>query len=245
VLLIGSLVPAMALIVLGGRLALARAARSGLGTSGRLHVRLVWLFSLIAAIPTLLVVIFASLLFQSGVEFWFSNDSRGMLENASSLANGYYADKLRDVGRESVAMAGDIRGYFDQAPITSQDFSRAIPGRSTAARWTRARLSNAPRWHLAHGRHRRSQWQGQPRADHARRVAQARCRRAGRRQASAERIEAVTSIDHQRGIYLYVARNSDKLALSQFERAKSVLRPMTCSRAVRARSSCVSTSRCS
>jgi two-component system nitrogen regulation sensor histidine kinase NtrY len=103
-------------------LALARAARSGLGTSGRLHVRLVWLFSLIAAIPTLLVVIFASLLFQSGVEFWFSDDSRGMLENASSLARGYYADKLRDVGRESVAMAGDVRGYFDQAPITSQDF---------------------------------------------------------------------------------------------------------------------------
>ena len=130
VLLVGSLVPAMALIVLGGRrLALARAARSGLGTSGRLHVRLVWLFSLIAAIPTLLVVIFASLMFQSGVEFWFSKDSRGMLENASSLANGYYADKLRDVGRESVAMAGDIRGYFDQAPITSQDFA----ARSTIA----------------------------------------------------------------------------------------------------------------
>jgi hypothetical protein len=63
-LLIGTLVPAMALIVLiGRRLALLRAARGVLGSSGRLHVRLVWLFSLIAAIPTLLVVVFASVLF--------------------------------------------------------------------------------------------------------------------------------------------------------------------------------------
>ncbi len=52
-LLIGTLVPAMALLVLGGRrLAIRRATRSLLGSSGRLHIRLVWLFSLIAAIPT-------------------------------------------------------------------------------------------------------------------------------------------------------------------------------------------------
>jgi two-component system nitrogen regulation sensor histidine kinase NtrY len=38
----------------------------------------VFLFSLIAAVPTLLVVIFASWLFQSGVEFWFSDNSRGL-----------------------------------------------------------------------------------------------------------------------------------------------------------------------
>jgi two-component system nitrogen regulation sensor histidine kinase NtrY len=45
-----------------------------------------------------------------------------MLENANSLAKGYYADKLRDVGTESVAMAGDLRSYLGQAPITSQEF---------------------------------------------------------------------------------------------------------------------------
>ena len=81
-LLVGTLFPAMALIVLSGRRAALRRARQTLmGSSGRLHVRLVWLFSLIAAIPTLLVVLFASLLFQSGVEFWFSDKSRGMLES--------------------------------------------------------------------------------------------------------------------------------------------------------------------
>jgi two-component system nitrogen regulation sensor histidine kinase NtrY len=57
----------------------------------------VFLFSMIAAVPTLLVVIFASLLFQSGVEFWFSDNSRGMLENANKLAQGYYEQSRRDV----------------------------------------------------------------------------------------------------------------------------------------------------
>lgn len=58
-LLIGTLVPAMALLVLLGRkLALQRAAET-LGGTGRLHTQLVFLFSMIAAIPTLLVVIFA------------------------------------------------------------------------------------------------------------------------------------------------------------------------------------------
>ena len=61
-LLVGTLVPAMAvLVLLGRRIALQRAAED-VGRSGQLHVRLVFLFSLIAAVPTLLVVIFASFL---------------------------------------------------------------------------------------------------------------------------------------------------------------------------------------
>ncbi|MFX6234540.1 hypothetical protein ABTF60_18895, partial [Acinetobacter baumannii] len=41
---------------------------------------------------------------------------------------------------------------------------------------------------------------------------------------SEQRIEAVTVLDRTRGIYLYAARNSDALALSQWERAQSVLK---------------------
>src|SRR3546814_11158503 len=73
---------------------------------GRLHVRLVALFSLIAAAPTLLVVIFASLLFQFGVDFWFSDRSRGMFENAASLAEGYYQENQSQVGANTFAKIG-------------------------------------------------------------------------------------------------------------------------------------------
>ena len=77
VLLVANLVPAMALMVMvARRLAIRRAALSEVGGKGRLHVRLVALFSLIASVPTLLVVIFASMLFQSGVKFWFSDQAQ-------------------------------------------------------------------------------------------------------------------------------------------------------------------------
>src|SRR5690349_23984674 len=99
-LLIANLLPAIALMVLySRRVAVRRAERGGLG-SGRLHVRLVALFSALAAVPTVLVAIFASLLFQSGLEFWFSHRARSMLENTSAIAQSVYAREAEQVASE-------------------------------------------------------------------------------------------------------------------------------------------------
>ena len=109
-LLVANLLPAAALLVLiGRRLALARANKANISSRQLIHVRLVAIFSLIAAIPTLFLVIFASFLFQTGVQFWFSDSARDMLVNAGELATGYYREKLDDVGSETTTMAGDLR----------------------------------------------------------------------------------------------------------------------------------------
>ena len=121
-LLIGTLIPAMALLVLlGRRIAIRRAG----GSTARLHVRLVFFFSLVAAVPTLLVAIFASFLFQSGVEFWFSDNSRGILENANELAQGYYDQNQRDVSKETITMADDLRAYLQENTITTPGFEES------------------------------------------------------------------------------------------------------------------------
>jgi two-component system nitrogen regulation sensor histidine kinase NtrY len=122
-MLVGNLLPATLLLVLfGRRVALKRAENSNIGSKQLLHVRLVAIFSAITAVPTLLLVVFASLLFQSGVQFWFSGSARGMLENAGELAKGYYDEKVRDVGAETVTMAGDIRYILSQVKIDSSEF---------------------------------------------------------------------------------------------------------------------------
>ncbi len=114
-MLVVNLLPATLLLVLfGRRVALKRAERSNIGSKQLLHVRLVAIFSAITAVPTLLLVIFASLLFQSGVQFWFSGSARGMLENAGELAKGYYEVNARDVGDETQTMAGDFRNALSQ-----------------------------------------------------------------------------------------------------------------------------------
>ncbi len=122
-LLVANLLPAAVLMMLiGRRFALKRAAKLGGAEGGLLHVRLVVIFTLLAAVPALLLSIFASVLFQSGVQFWFSSSAQSMLENAGALAEGYYEEKLRDVGDETIAMAGDIRFTLQQTEPNNPDF---------------------------------------------------------------------------------------------------------------------------
>ena len=121
-LLVANLLPAMALLVLIGRRIAKRRARRRGGGDARLHTRLVALFSITAAAPTLIVVVMASFLFQSGMDFWFSERSRGMFENAVSVAQNYLESQKRDVGANSIAMATDLRASLTESSIGSSDF---------------------------------------------------------------------------------------------------------------------------
>ncbi len=122
-LLIANLLPATTLLVLvGRRFALRRAGLVNIGNRQRLHVRLVAIFSMLSAIPTLLLVIFASFLFQSGVEFWFSGSARGMLENAGELAKGYYQENKSAIRDETDKMSSDLRVTLGQASIDDPAF---------------------------------------------------------------------------------------------------------------------------
>jgi two-component system nitrogen regulation sensor histidine kinase NtrY len=125
-LLVANLIPSIALMVLLSRkIARARAVSRGIGT-GQLHTRLVALFSVIAAVPTVIVAIFASLLLQSGLEFWFSDRARGMLENTVQLAQSTYDSEVNRVGAEAVAMGGDLASALGQYRMESPQFEEFL-----------------------------------------------------------------------------------------------------------------------
>ena len=125
-LLIANLLPAIALMVLYSRkVAVRRAEQGGLG-SGRLHIRLVALFSAIAAIPTVLVAIFASLLFQSGLEFWFSNRARNMLESTVQVASASYQREVDRVANETVTASADLADYLRKTTLEDPRFQEAF-----------------------------------------------------------------------------------------------------------------------
>ena len=223
-LLVGTLVPAMAILVLlGRRMALRRAAESTGGT-GKLHTQLVFFFSLLAAIPTLLVVVMASWLFQSGVEFWFSDNSRGMLENANKLARGYYEQTQRDVGYESVAMAGDLRAYLSEESVASPTFAEFY-----SYQVVNRKLNESAIIQKGADGQLRTAAVVDPKGDTARqRITPEILRRLDGGEpmvvnANANRIEAVTPVDRSAGIYLYTARSSDLLAFSQGQRAQNIV----------------------
>lgn len=106
-LMVANLVPAIVLMVLLSReIAVRRGHEEGIG--GKLHTRMVGLFSVIAAVPTVFVAIFASLLIQSGLEFWFSERARSMFENTVEIARTTDQLEVIDVSDEASAMAADV-----------------------------------------------------------------------------------------------------------------------------------------
>ena len=120
-LLVANLLPGIALMMLlGRRIARRRAAVSPLGGEGRLHVRLVALFSTVAAVPVLLVTIFASLLFQYGVQFWYGDRARSVFENATVLTQQSYQAILQRWEEATVTMAGDLAADFAQSPVAQR-----------------------------------------------------------------------------------------------------------------------------
>lgn len=221
VLLMATLVPAMALLVLiGRRLALRRAA----GSTARLHVRLVFFFSMIAALPTLLVAGFAAFLFQSGVDFWFSDESRGLMENANALAQSYYDANQRNVEQNTIAMATDMRETLARVPITDPDFpdfyayqaqgreisesailQRMVDGSFRTAAALNLTQDNSP---LEFSR------DALPKLDRGEFAVVV---------GSPERIEALAPIDSQSGIYLYNARTTEETMFNSWSRAQSIV----------------------
>ena len=111
-LVVANLVPAMLLIVLiGRRIALLISDRRRGLAGARLHLRLVALFASIAAVPTVLVVVFASLLFQFGVQFWFSDRVRTIIDGSNQVAQAYVEENRQRIADDIVVMAADVASY--------------------------------------------------------------------------------------------------------------------------------------
>lgn len=219
-LLIGTLIPAMALLVLAGRrLALRRAA----GSTARLHVRLVFFFSMIAAVPTLLVAGFAAFLFQSGVDFWFSDNSRGLMENANQLAENYYEENQLDLANETISMAMDMRSILEQVPVTDPNFAlvyqfQAQPRDVIESAILQALPDASMRTAVAYGLSEESN--PVPFAEET--LSEIRRGEQVVVRGTPERIEAVAPIDQQAGIYLYTARNAEATSFRSWESARSI-----------------------
>lgn len=224
-LLVANLIPAIILLVLlGRRIAKGRAAKSAVGTSGRLHVRLVALFSLVASVPMLLVVIFASLLFQYGVEFWFSDRARGMLENANSLARGYYDQNRKDVGEETITMASDLRSFLNEKGIDHPEFAENYSFQVLTRKLNESAIIQYGEDGVVRTAAAVNPDNSDPNTKITDEVIQQLM--AGQSYvvtAKANKIEAVTALDLDSQVFLYAGRDSDMLALSQWERAQSVL----------------------
>jgi two-component system nitrogen regulation sensor histidine kinase NtrY len=84
-----------------------QARRSG-RAGARLHVRIVGLFSIIAAAPAILVAIVASVTLDRGLDRLFSTRTRAAIENSLIVAEAYLRDHAQIVRSDIMVMAFDI-----------------------------------------------------------------------------------------------------------------------------------------
>jgi len=103
---------------------IVQARRSG-RAAARLHVRIVGLFSIIAAAPAIMVAIVASVTLDRGLDRLFSTRTRAAIENSLIVAEAYLHDHAQIVRSYIMVMAYDIaraKTVFDQDPDKLRQF---------------------------------------------------------------------------------------------------------------------------
>lgn len=74
----------------------------------RLHIRIVGLFSIIAALPAILLALAATVTFSRSLDSWFSTRTRVIIENSLGVANAYLEEHGQVIRTDIVNMAKDL-----------------------------------------------------------------------------------------------------------------------------------------
>jgi len=111
------------------------ARRRGKAAS-RLHVRIVAMFSLVAAIPALVVAVVASVTLDIGLDRWFEIRTKVIISSSLSIAEAYVIENARNLQGTTLSMAGDLdanRTLYTLDRVGFRTFlSRQAQGRALA-----------------------------------------------------------------------------------------------------------------
>jgi two-component system nitrogen regulation sensor histidine kinase NtrY len=76
--------------------------------AARLHGRIVAMFCAVAAVPAIVVAIISSLTLSGGLDRWFSERTRAIVDNAATVARAYLTENATLLRNETMAMAQDL-----------------------------------------------------------------------------------------------------------------------------------------
>ena len=110
---------------------LIRARRAGAAAAG-LHVRIVGLFSIIAALPAVLVAVIATVTIERGLEPWFSDRMRDAIFKSVEVADAYAAGQCKSLGREIRLLADDLSRAKPAYDVDPKWFETFLTARATA-----------------------------------------------------------------------------------------------------------------
>ncbi|HEY8189976.1 MAG TPA: two-component sensor histidine kinase, partial [Micavibrio sp.] len=74
----------------------------------RLHVRLVFIFSLLAVTPAIIMTIFSAVFFHFGLQSWFSAKIHNAISQSEAFAEAYMTEHQQVIRADILAMANDL-----------------------------------------------------------------------------------------------------------------------------------------
>ncbi len=92
----------------------------------RLHVRIVLLFSIIAALPAMLLAVAATTTFSRSLDGWFSTRTRAIINNSVEVAQAYVEEHGALLRTDLVNMVRDVDAAADHIPIDTPEFKQHI-----------------------------------------------------------------------------------------------------------------------
>ena len=111
------------------------------GTAGaRLHVRLVVLFGGVAAVPAVLVAVFATVFFNIGIQAWFDQRVQTALAESGQVAQGYLNEHDDVIRLDALAMAGDLSQLGNEYLGDNNEFVQYLVAQGTVRGLTQASI---------------------------------------------------------------------------------------------------------
>ncbi|MCD8520622.1 MAG: PAS domain-containing sensor histidine kinase [Alphaproteobacteria bacterium] len=91
-----------------------------------LHVRLVYTFSLLAAVPAILMTVFSAFFFHFGVQTWFSERIQTAVGESQAVAQAYVEEHKQVIKADILAMANDLDRQAFMLSTNPQTFERLM-----------------------------------------------------------------------------------------------------------------------
>ena len=97
-------------------------ARRRQAAGAQLQLRIVSLFSVIAVLPAILLAIFASVSLSRGLDYWFSDRTKSIVQNSIDVAMAYLKEHSQVIRADAFGMARDIDELMELGISMPQGF---------------------------------------------------------------------------------------------------------------------------
>src|SRR5688572_18055501 len=98
--------------------------------AARLHVRIVLLFSFIAALPAVLMAVIASITLDKGLDRWFAERTEAIIDTSRAVAQAYVQEHSRVLALDLLAIAGEFNRVTPAIASNSSAISAYLTNQS-------------------------------------------------------------------------------------------------------------------